>query len=167
MPPERPQRCNQIWFDPILRDRAAQFPSVSLRYRSRFDDFAEDGDGVIGDYTDLASGASRRLRASWLIACCGGRSLVRDRLGIAMDGDPVQGYPVDIFFRAERLWDRHDKGKAALYYLVGPTGQWGTLTELDGLTFEITTRYQRATNALQFACWSYGALPRVDGSPPS
>jgi hypothetical protein len=57
---------------------------------------------------------------------------VRDRLGIGMDGDPVQGYPVDIFFRADRLWERHDKGKAALYYLVGPTGQWGTLTELDG-----------------------------------
>ena len=130
--PERPQRCNQIWFDPILRDRAAEFPTVSLRYRCRFDDFAEDADGVMVEYTDLAANTRGRLRASYLIACCGGRSGVRDRLGIAMDGDPVQGYPVDIFFRAEKLWDRHDKSKAALYYLVGPTGQWGTLTELDG-----------------------------------
>ena len=30
--PERPQRCNQIWLDPILRDRALGFPTVDIRY---------------------------------------------------------------------------------------------------------------------------------------
>src|SRR3981081_331790 len=29
--PERPQRCNQLWLDSILRDRAASFPRGTLR----------------------------------------------------------------------------------------------------------------------------------------
>ena len=28
--PERPQRCNQLWLDPILRDFATSFPTVTL-----------------------------------------------------------------------------------------------------------------------------------------
>ena len=35
--PERPQRCNQLWLDPILRDLAAAQPGVALRYRCRFE----------------------------------------------------------------------------------------------------------------------------------
>src|SRR5206468_673725 len=30
--PEPPQRCNQIWFDPVLRERAEGFSNVRLRY---------------------------------------------------------------------------------------------------------------------------------------
>ena len=40
--PERPQRCNQLWLDPILRERATGFPTVSLRMRCRFESFEQD-----------------------------------------------------------------------------------------------------------------------------
>src|ERR1700677_1952508 len=40
--PESPQRCNQLWLDPILRARANSFPSIDLRYRCRFESFTED-----------------------------------------------------------------------------------------------------------------------------
>ena len=45
--PERPQRCNQLWLDPILRDRAGSFPSVTLRLRCRFESFEQDDGGVV------------------------------------------------------------------------------------------------------------------------
>ena len=54
--PERPQRCNQLWFDPILRDRAASLPSVTVRNRVRFDLFEQTDDGIVAEINDLKTG---------------------------------------------------------------------------------------------------------------
>ena len=60
--PERPQRCNQIWLDPILRDFATSFPTVTLKMRTRFESFVEDGGGVVATVTDRASGETHHDR---------------------------------------------------------------------------------------------------------
>ena len=130
--PEPPQRCNQIWFDPVLRERAESFAPVSMRWRWRFDSFGQDADGVTSRVTDLASGETHTVRSAYLAACCGGRSPIRRLLGIDASEGEVLGAPVGIVFRAPNLWDRHDKGKAALYFIVGPTGVWATLNSLNG-----------------------------------
>ena len=71
--PERPQRCNQLFFDPILRDLALRMPGVSVRFRTRFDSFTQDEHGVTATLTDLETGATRTVRANGLtryIALC-------------------------------------------------------------------------------------------------
>jgi 2-polyprenyl-6-methoxyphenol hydroxylase-like FAD-dependent oxidoreductase len=130
--PERPQRCNQLWFDPVLRRKVESFPHVALRYRCRFESFEQDADGVVARVTDLASGREERIAARYLVACCGGHSGVRSQLDIKLEGTPILGTPVHIFFRAMSLWDRHDKGKAALIYLMGEGGRWATMVNVDG-----------------------------------
>jgi 2-polyprenyl-6-methoxyphenol hydroxylase-like FAD-dependent oxidoreductase len=130
--PERPQRCNQMWFDPVLRGKAESFPHVRLRYRCRFESFEQDADGVVANVTDLASGSRERIATRYLVACCGGHSSVRSQLGIRLEGTPILGTPVHIFFRTPALWDHHDKGKAALTYLMGPRGRWATMVNVDG-----------------------------------
>ena len=40
MSPERAQRCNQIWLDPILCERATSFKSTQLRFRWRFEELS-------------------------------------------------------------------------------------------------------------------------------
>jgi 2-polyprenyl-6-methoxyphenol hydroxylase-like FAD-dependent oxidoreductase len=130
--PEQPQRCNQLWFDPILRRRAEGFPEVRLRHRCRFETFEQDADGVIAEVTDLETGKRERIAARYLIACCGGHSTVRSELGIELRGLPGEGHPVHIFFRTEALWERHDKGKAALHYLLGAEGRWATMISVNG-----------------------------------
>ena len=45
--PERPQRCNQLWLDPILRDLALAQSGVELRYRCRFETLRQESDRVI------------------------------------------------------------------------------------------------------------------------
>jgi 2-polyprenyl-6-methoxyphenol hydroxylase-like FAD-dependent oxidoreductase len=130
--PERPQRCNQLFFDPILRAHARGLAGVDLRFSARFDGFAQDEEGVMAALTDLATGRTHRVRARYLAACCGGRSPVRAALGAPLGDHGVLGHPVSIFFRAEKLWTRHDKGKASLNFIVGPDGVWGTLIPLDG-----------------------------------
>ena len=149
--PERPQRCNQLWFDPILRDRADNLASVTVRNRFRFDSFERTDDGIIAEIHDLTTGTVEHIAARYLIACCGGQSSIREMLDIEMEGLPVQGYPIDIFLRAPDLWTKHDKGKAALHYLIGPLGVWGSLIPLNGedfwrLTIHGSTTFQDPEN---------------------
>ena len=44
--PENERHCPQTWFDPILRERAARFPGVTLRHRTQLESFTSDADGV-------------------------------------------------------------------------------------------------------------------------
>jgi len=130
--PEPPQRCNQIWFDPVLRERAESFASVALRYRWRFDSFVQDAGGVTSSITDTATGESHTVHSAYLAGCCGGRSPIRRILGIDQNEGEVLGAPLSIYFRARNLWDYHDKGKGVLHFIVGPTGVWATLNSLNG-----------------------------------
>ena len=130
--PEPPQRCNQIWFDPVLRERAEGFPSVKLRYRWRFDSFVQDDRGVTSTVADLERGDMHTIRSAYLAACCGGRSPIRLQLGIDANEGEVLGAPLSVYFRAKDLWSYHDKGKGVLHFIVGPTGVWATLNSLNG-----------------------------------
>src|SRR5712691_4108309 len=130
--PERPQRCNQLWLDPILRQRAMSFPSVTVRLNCRFETFEHDDAGVIATVHDLATNERQRISADYLVACCGGASSIPKSLGIEMHGTPALEYNLNIFFRTPELWSNHDKGKAALHFFVDPQGIWRTLVQLDG-----------------------------------
>jgi 2-polyprenyl-6-methoxyphenol hydroxylase-like FAD-dependent oxidoreductase len=130
--PERSQRCNQLFFDPIMRELAASFPSVTLRYRCRFDTFTETADGVLAEVEDLATGKRESIAARYLVACCAGRSSVPRALGVRWEGEPVLSYNLNVFLRIKELWTRHDKGKAAFYFFVDPEGDGPSLIELDG-----------------------------------
>jgi 2-polyprenyl-6-methoxyphenol hydroxylase-like FAD-dependent oxidoreductase len=130
--PERPQRCNQLWLDPILRALASSFESVTLRYRTRFDSFVEEDDCIAASVYDRDRDEQQTIAASYLIDCSGGHSAIRQGLGIEMDGDPTIDYNLSIFFRIPELWSYHDKGKAALHFIVDKDGIHRNLVQLDG-----------------------------------
>ena len=130
--PERPQRCNQLWLDPILRDLAASQDSVELRYRCRFESLREENDGVIATAHDLATDQRLQIVARYVVDCSGGHSPIRRAFGIAMSGSSYVGHNLSIFVRAPRLWEHHPMGKAALISFVEPAGLWRNLVILDG-----------------------------------
>lgn len=130
--PERSQRCNQLWFDPILRGLVRSKDSVSLRYATRLEEFSQDTDGVDAVVRDLASGDQRAIRARYLVAACGGASVVPRALGTRMEGMPVLSYHLNVFLRIERLWEHHRMGKAAFYIFVNEKGRDASLIELNG-----------------------------------
>ncbi|MBT3535672.1 MAG: 2-polyprenyl-6-methoxyphenol hydroxylase [Rhodospirillaceae bacterium] len=130
--PERPQRCNQLFFDPVLRAHAGTLDGVTLRHRCRFDSFTRDDQGVTAIVRDLATDTEETIRAQYLIACCGGRSPIRKGLGIELGDEGAFGYPISIFFRMPELWAHHDKGKSALNFMLDAGGVWATLIPLDG-----------------------------------
>jgi 2-polyprenyl-6-methoxyphenol hydroxylase-like FAD-dependent oxidoreductase len=130
--PERSQRCNQLFFDPIMRKLAASFSSVQLRYRCRFESFTETPDGVLCELRDLANDRRETIKARFLVACCAGRSSVPRALGVRWEGKPVLSYHLNVFLKIKELWTRHDKGKAAFYFFVDESGGGPSLIELDG-----------------------------------
>jgi 2-polyprenyl-6-methoxyphenol hydroxylase-like FAD-dependent oxidoreductase len=130
--PERPQRCNQLWLDPILRDLAASQAGVELRYRCRFESLRQESDRVIASVHDLASDQRIEIVAQYVVDCSGGHSLIRRAFGIDMSGSSYVGHNLSIFVRAPRLWEHHPMGKAALISFVEPAGLWRNLVMLDG-----------------------------------
>jgi len=132
--PQRSERCNQLFFDPIMRGLAGRMPSVTLRYRCRFEGFEERNGGVVATVRDLAGNRAETIAAQYLVACCGGRSAVPKALGSRWEGDSVVDYHLNVFLRIPDLWERHDKGKAAFYFFLNRKGNNPSLIELDGDT---------------------------------
>lgn len=130
--PERPQRCNQLFLDPILRDLVASFPSVTLRYKCRFELLVEQGDRVVAAMRDLASGEQQQISAQYVVDCSGSHSPIRRAFNIRMTGQTEPEYHLSVFVRLPELWKHHDKGKAALTFFVDAKGSWRNLVMIDG-----------------------------------
>src|SRR3954454_1352900 len=90
--PERPQRCNQMFLDPILTKLAKSFDKVELRYRCSLESVEETDDHVIATVHDRTNDQQFEVAARYLIDCSGGRSVIRPTLGIEMSGSVYTGY---------------------------------------------------------------------------
>ena len=92
-----------------LRDGAARFSDhVDVRYGQDVIDIVQDADGVTLTSTDLETGETRTTRARYALACDGGSSAVREKLGIALLGDTIETKWVIIDAYVKRWWpDRH------------------------------------------------------------
>ena len=130
--PEGARQCPQIFFDPILLQRAASLPNVTLRHRTRLDSFVEESEGVRAQITDLTSGRSETIIATYLVGCDGFDGYVRKALGISVQGSGVLSFSISIFFRSSELASLHDKGWAKFYRMVDEAGHWSDLVAIDG-----------------------------------
>ena len=134
-PPQSPQkreRCPQDMFDPILRRFAGQFGEVELRYRTELIDFEERKGDVVAKLRNLETGATETVTAGFLVGTDGAASIVREKLGIAMQGEPVLTYTTNVIFRCRDLPSLHDKGKAYRFIFIGREGTWLTIVAIDG-----------------------------------
>ena len=105
--PEPPHRCSQIFLEKMLRERAAAFPSVTLRFGWKHSSFREQADGVVAGVEEVATGNRMTVRARYLVGCDGGASAVRRQLGISYEGEHgverrmMGGSMHSAFFRAK------------------------------------------------------------------
>jgi 2-polyprenyl-6-methoxyphenol hydroxylase-like FAD-dependent oxidoreductase len=105
-PPQSPQkreRCPQNFFDPVLARFAGTFPHVTRRYRTELTDFTAHDGGVTARVVDHATGATDTIDAHYMIACDGAGGPVREKLGIALAGNPVLTYTTNVIFRRAGL----------------------------------------------------------------
>ena len=84
--PERPTGCAQIYYDPILLERARSLPLVTLRHLTSFDAFVQDDGGVRAVLTDRTTGRSEEIDADYLVGCDGAEGTVVTALGFGYEG---------------------------------------------------------------------------------
>jgi 2-polyprenyl-6-methoxyphenol hydroxylase-like FAD-dependent oxidoreductase len=134
-PPESPQkreRCPQNMFDPVLRKFAEAQPKVQLLYQHEYLSFAEDGSGVTAKVVRQSDNRAFEIRARYLVGCDGGRSAVREQLGIGMKGRGVLTYTTNVIFRCAEFNQLHDKAPGYRYMFVDHRGVWATIVAING-----------------------------------
>ena len=134
VPPQSPQkreRCPQNMFDPILKHCAQSFASVTLRYGTEVAGFQLTEDG--GVTVELKAGAQRsHVSAAYLAACDGGASSLRETLGIAMSGQGVLTYTVNILFRSDSFSRLGGIAPGYRYIFIENGRIWATIVAIDG-----------------------------------
>jgi 3-(3-hydroxy-phenyl)propionate hydroxylase len=96
----------QYELESILADALSQLPNVELRWGHALTGLEVRADGV--SMMVAASGGSYELAAEWAVACDGGRSTVREALGLELNGRVFDEHFLiaDIRMRGERPAER-------------------------------------------------------------
>ncbi len=128
---EPPHRINQIFLEPILFAHAVAMPGIRLINRIEVTGFEQDDNAVTVAARDLDSGAIRRFRASYLIGCDGGRSLVRKGIGATLAGDAVVQRVQSTCIRAPDLLGRLRYPPAWATFSLNPRRS-GNVYAIDG-----------------------------------
>lgn len=130
--PEAIQRCSQIYFDPILRDHAMELGGAANLYSHELDEVSQDAGGVTARVTDIGTGATKLIRARYMIACDGAESGVRDQLGIGLEGDMSMNYNVNAFFRSEDHDALFRHGRCVMQWMIDGEGVWADIVSING-----------------------------------
>ena len=72
----------------LLRDGLTTYPHVQIRFEHELMQFTQAADGV--DLQVQHQGQMQALRCQWLVGCDGGRSTVRQQLGIEWEGSTYE-----------------------------------------------------------------------------
>ena len=69
--PEGTCTCPQIYFDPVLAEKARSLASVTMRYNTQLESFEQDDEGVGALITDRATGRQEAISAHYMVDCDG------------------------------------------------------------------------------------------------
>ncbi|HVU69007.1 MAG TPA: FAD-dependent monooxygenase [Ktedonobacteraceae bacterium] len=90
----------QDMVEPVLRKHAEEL-GCDLRFSTELISFEQDATGVNAVIRERASGRESRVRARYLVAADGNRSMIRRQLGIGVQGPGVQGHQMTLLFSAD------------------------------------------------------------------
>jgi 2,4-dichlorophenol 6-monooxygenase len=129
----------QIRLEPILKARAEAMAPGRVRFHTECTALAQDADGVTATILDRDTGAQSTVRARYLIAADGGRTIGR-RLGVQLEGIRDVARIVSVYMTADLsrwardpdvlirwLWDPR-RGLMATLVPMGPD-RWGPDSE--------------------------------------
>ena len=122
-------QCSQNDLEPVLV-RAARDLGSNIRFGTELVSFEQDGEGVTALVRSRETGGERIVRADYLVAADGPRSLVRERLGIGHTGAGDLFHSVSIAFETKRLAEAVGDRRFFCAYLTNERGS-GVLLPVD------------------------------------
>ncbi|RIV89443.1 monooxygenase [Aurantiacibacter xanthus] len=130
--PEPPHRCNQIFFEPLLFDRAASLDRITILNRTSAEAFTQGPDSVTLSLRDLDTGRDYELEGAYLVGCDGGRSMVRKGIGARLQGDAEIQKVQSTYFRSAELAALIPGEPGWMTYLYHPE-RAGNLLAINGI----------------------------------
>lgn len=127
--PCRQANLPQIRLEPILRRGAEALAPGRVRFHHELVDFEQDADGVTATVLDKDSGESSRVRARYLLACDGGRT-VGPRLGVVLDGPRDMFRVVSVYMSADLSRVARDPDVLIRWLWLPELGVMGTLVPM-------------------------------------
>jgi 2-polyprenyl-6-methoxyphenol hydroxylase-like FAD-dependent oxidoreductase len=120
-PCEPYQLISQYTLEPLLKSAAEETPGVSVRFGCELLSLRQDTEAVTAIIRDL-EGASRSVRAAYLVGCDGGGSRVRRELGIELRGEGNLMQLRQALYRCDGLFERipigNGPGKGRHYHVA-------------------------------------------------
>lgn len=118
--PEHAEFIPQYVVEGILADQVAAEQKANLAFGSKLLSFAQDSTGVTAEIEDVANGQIRQIRCRYLVGADGGRSSVRDKLGITMNGARDLMSCATLILRIPGLNDDPDLKRALFHWIISP-----------------------------------------------
>ena len=119
----------------LLRTAASNNSKIEIQYDSLIESVNQDSNGVSVQVSK--SGATKSVRADWLVGADGSHSAVRKALGIELDGFTYP-YPTTVVATPFKFED-HFPGLAPVTYWSGPTGRLSMIRTPDIWRIAMTT----------------------------
>ena len=97
-----PLRVSQVQIEPVLKKAIDDNPLVDVRFNTRFERILENGpERVVVEIIDNDSGKSEQISCRYLAGCDGGRSRVRESVGIRLEGEENVAGAYMVHFRTD------------------------------------------------------------------
>jgi 2-polyprenyl-6-methoxyphenol hydroxylase-like FAD-dependent oxidoreductase len=100
-PREPAMRVSQVMIEPVLQRAILGDQLVEARWGVALEDFEQNDEGVIVTLHHGDTGVTESVRCDFLAGCDGGSSLVRERLGIALEGRAAVTQRYMIHFKSD------------------------------------------------------------------
>ena len=124
--PEQTTWCAQDSLEPYLREQLDNYPSVTVRYGLRAVGVVQDGHGVEVSFAD-DDDSPCVIRAQYAVGADGGRSTIRQALGVDAPTSVSFGDQLNACFEAELLPMMGER-RYMVWWIINPDTVGGLLT---------------------------------------
>ena len=90
--------------------------NINMNFNYSLESFEQDILGVTSKVKNIKSGVIEEVRSKYLIACDGGKSMVREKLNIGLSGRADMAKFVSIYFKAPDFMKCHKFGSANIFF---------------------------------------------------
>lgn len=131
-------RCNQMYVENAIFEHLKTRGNIDARFGWTCTDWSQDDNAVDLALKDTDTGRTERLTVPLMVACDGGTSMSRKKLGIRLGGEGMEkqaylgGVMVTAHIRSEELQDTMPLGRAWQYWTVN-TSIRSNMVSLNGL----------------------------------
>jgi 2-polyprenyl-6-methoxyphenol hydroxylase-like FAD-dependent oxidoreductase len=122
---EAPHSIAQTRLEPILKEAAEEWKSVSVRFGHKLIGFREEADGIVAQVANVTTGEQYEVHAKYMLGVDGARSAVRRQLGFEMEGEDgtldrvfMGGTMLSYYIRAPQLQAQCGRKPAIINWIV-------------------------------------------------